>query len=328
MESVQLTSRPPSSAQNILLYQRLTKVLAKLTHGVEIEIQKNMDHLELRLQKAGTAVQALEPQLETLMEKLARVEDYVSYDLDHALKKSSDSINSGLHSATNLQQFLKVMIQTVLDGTSHVAVAQEKSVQLSIQNQGNMEEWSVVMAAAAATAMSLNNQIVSVSLLARNEVRIRLIILLPQELSRLDLQELSTRQQTMAEGLARLTSAADHLSSKYDDHSYALSEAKNITEDILDTLGDVIVSAAIIEEANHSYFRGFGVSGWAPYIISPVATLLLGSYGLAPSAFRNLALIALGELMGFSFAHWSSVTISWAPFATDGVVTNNATIAY
>lgn len=101
-----------------------------------------------------------------------------------------------------------------------------------------------------------------------------------------------------------------------------------MTDDLLDTLGEVAVSAAIIEEANHSYFRGFGVSSWVPYIISPVATLMLGSYGLAPSALRNLGLIALGEVVGFSVSHMKHVTISWPLFATDDAVMNATTMAF
>lgn len=101
-----------------------------------------------------------------------------------------------------------------------------------------------------------------------------------------------------------------------------------MTDDLLDTLEEVAVAAAIIEEANYSYLRGFGLSSWVPYIISPIATLLLGSYGLAPSAFRNLGLIALGEVVGFSVSHLNCVTFPWPPlFATDEAVVNVTTMA-
>lgn len=96
-----------------------------------------------------------------------RVEDYISHDLEHSLKKSAESINTGLQDATNLQQLIVMTMQTVLEGTSHVAASQEKSVQLSNQNNADMDKWSVVMAAAAATAMSLNSQIVRGSTSAR-----------------------------------------------------------------------------------------------------------------------------------------------------------------
>ncbi|ROW08242.1 hypothetical protein VMCG_03119 [Cytospora schulzeri] len=293
-------------AQSILLYQRLTKVLAKLTHGVEIDIKNHMSKLELRFQKAATAVQDLEPQLDRLREKLVRTEDYVSHNFEHALKKSAESLNIGLQDATTLQQLIAVVMQTALEGTAHVAAAQEKSVQLANQNNDDMDKWSAVITAAATAAVSLNKEI---------------------ESSRLDLQGLSMRQQTLAAGLDHLTSVADDLSSKYDNHAHALSEAKNMTDDILDTLEEVAASAAIIEKAHHSYFRSLGIGGWVPYIVSPIATLLLGSYGLAPSAFRNLGLVALGEVVGFSVSHLDRVTIPWTLFATDGPVTNASTMA-
>lgn len=121
-----------------------------------------MENLELRFQKAGTAMQDMEPQLDRLREKLVQVEDYISYKLENTLKKSAESINTGLHDATNLQQLIAVTMKTVLDGTSQVAASQEKSVQLANQNNDDMDKWSVVIAAAAATAMSLNKQIVCV----------------------------------------------------------------------------------------------------------------------------------------------------------------------
>lgn len=162
MMNLELTSLRSPAAQNILLYQRLTKVLAKLTHGVEIDIQKHMENLELRFKKAGTAAQDLEPQFDRLREKLVRIEDYVSHNLEHALKNSAESINTGLHDATNLQRLIAMTLQSVLEGTSHVAASQEKSVQLANQNNDDMDKWSAVITAAAATAMSLNKQIVRI----------------------------------------------------------------------------------------------------------------------------------------------------------------------
>ncbi len=43
---------------------------------------------------------------------------------------------------------------------------------------------------------------------------------------------------------------------------------------------------------------------WWPYIVCPAASLVMGSYGLPPSAFRNLALVVLGELAGALLASY------------------------
>lgn len=78
----------------------------------------------------------------------------------------------------------------------------------------------------------------------------------------------------------------------------------------------------ILEEATLSYFGGFGLVKWASYIVSPVVTLMLGSYGLAPSAMRNLGLIALGEFFGFLICHTDRISIPWSFFATTNAMGN------
>lgn len=103
----------------------------------------------------------------------------------------------------------------------------------------------------------------------------------------------------------------------------ALDEAKNTTADLLDTVVAVADNIASIEDARHSSIYGFGIGHWMPYIISPVAMLLLGSYGLEPSAVRNLGLVALGEVVGFVVSHVPRLTMLYfAPF-TDNMTSNN-----
>lgn len=134
--------------------------MAKLTHDVEIEIQKHMDKLERRVQQAGETVDQLGPQIDRLRDGLARVEDYLSHDLDHALKRSDDSINTGLSNADNLQQLLSIMIKTILESNSHIAAAQEKSLALVSQKNDGLNILTVAVATAASSAAALGNQIV------------------------------------------------------------------------------------------------------------------------------------------------------------------------
>lgn len=132
-----------------------------MTHGVEIELQKHMENIELRVQRTSAVIENLEPELERLREKLAKVDNYISQNLDRALKKSSESISNGLDDAANLQQMLTVMMQTVLDGTSHVAAAQERSMEVFGKGSNDFDTWAAVVATASASALSLNSQIVS-----------------------------------------------------------------------------------------------------------------------------------------------------------------------
>lgn len=109
------------------------------------------------------------------------------------------------------------------------------------------------------------------------------------------------------------------------DHARALGEAKNTTAELLDTLDGIAASTAIIKDASHSLFRSFDISSWIPYIISPVATLLLGSYGLTPSALRNLGLVALGEIVGFWVSHLDTISMAWVPFYGHALTSNTTT---
>jgi hypothetical protein len=126
--------------------------------------------------------------------------------------------------------------------------------------------------------------------------------------------------------LDRLTTVTETLAIRQDDHARSLNEAQNITNDILGTLDEVAASAMIIEGASISYFGGSGLFRWMSYIISPVVTLMLGSYGLAPSALRNLGLVVLGEVIGFLVSHSDRIFVPWSFVATtDGVENTTST---
>lgn len=135
--------------------------MARMTHGVEVELQKHMENLELRVQRTSAVIENLEPELDRLRDKLAKVDTYISQDLGSTLKKSGESISNGLNDAANLQQILTVMMQTVLDGTSNVAAAQERSMEVFGKGGDDLDKWAAVVATASASALSLNSQIVS-----------------------------------------------------------------------------------------------------------------------------------------------------------------------
>lgn len=92
--------------------------------------------------------------------------------------------------------------------------------------------------------------------------------------------------------MQRLLNAGDALFTQYDDQSRHLQRAKDMTTEILVSLQDTADSAATVGEA---MLRRSAVGSWWPYIWCPVASLVMGSYNLPPSAIRNVALVALGE---------------------------------
>lgn len=78
----------------------------------------------------------------------------------------------------------------------------------------------------------------------------------------------------------------------------------------------------ILEGASISYLGGSGLFKWVSYIVSPVVTLMLGSYGLAPSAMRNLGLVLLGEFVGFFVCHADRILLPWSFFAATNAMNN------
>lgn len=85
----------------------------------------------------------------------------------------------------------------------------------------------------------------------------------------------------------------DDLADKYDVHAVSLQQTRSIASGILETLEDTAASAAAIGD---SYLGQRSLKSWWLYIWCPVASLVMGSYGLPPSLLRNFALVALGKI--------------------------------
>lgn len=117
----------------------------------------------------------------------------------------------------------------------------------------------------------------------------------------------------------RLLTTTESLSSKLDDHSGMLKQANNITSDILDALEDTAAAAASL---NQSFLTTVTTQSWWPFIVFPTASLVMGSYGLPPSIFRNLGLFALGEVIGFTVSSYDRITSHFF-FSSTEVISNN-----
>ncbi len=150
------------TAQSIVLYERLTKIIAKLADGVEAELQKRMESLDLHARQASEAMEQLRPQIEKLRNDLAGVHDYLSNNVQEALQKSSGSISKGLDTAANLQQSLLVLMKTVLDTTAHIASAHDRSLeQVTRRADSEIAALMSTMNSAIASSVSLQTEMVS-----------------------------------------------------------------------------------------------------------------------------------------------------------------------
>ncbi|KAI1356121.1 hypothetical protein F5Y01DRAFT_268572 [Xylaria sp. FL0043] len=273
-------------AQNIVLFQRLTRIMSRLSDDVDVKIEQRMNDFELRAQAAGQKVEELSPLLGKLAHDLENADSILSHHLLQGIKESQDQVNAGIASAEHLHRMLQVILKSVMDGHAEAAATHNQSLQL--MNQQATSEISIMvdtMTAAVAATMALQNQI---------------------EASRIQASDLETRQDILEKGMQRLVNISDDLASKYDVHTNLLQQAQNITNEILDKLEDTAASAAAV---SNGFMRQHDLRSWWPYIWCPVVSLVVGSYGLPPSMLRNIGLLALGETTGLIISYLPSLSL-------------------
>ena len=113
--------------------------------------------------------------------------------------------------------------------------------------------------------------------------------------------------------MKKLAVSSEALFAKHDRHFHLLNQADNITEDILCALEQTV---SLASDVNRSFFGAAASFGWWPYVLCPAASVVMGSYGLAPSAFRNLGLVVLGEAVGYIISSFDRIQAGLLPLAT------------
>ena len=120
-----------------------------------------MDDLEARTRRSSEAIDRLNPRVNDLKNGLDQVHQYLVADLKESMQKSSDTVKEGIAHAENLQRMLTVLVSSVLQGTSKLAAANEKSIQeASMKANTEMSAVMAIVATAAASSVSLQKQIV------------------------------------------------------------------------------------------------------------------------------------------------------------------------
>jgi predicted nucleic acid-binding Zn-ribbon protein len=142
----------------------LTRIIAKLTDGVEDELQKRMDDLDRRAHQSLEKMEQLAPHIGRLNEGLASIERFLSQDMDAALQRTSKTYQDSLQHAENLQQLLRILVGNVVESNSQLAFAHEQSLQQATKRvNDDMDALMAVVSTAIASSSSLQQQIVSLS---------------------------------------------------------------------------------------------------------------------------------------------------------------------
>ncbi|KAI1141255.1 hypothetical protein F5Y05DRAFT_423139 [Hypoxylon sp. FL0543] len=285
-------------AQHILLFQRLTKVMGRFTDDVDKQFEQRLKDLDLRADATGGRIDELSPKVDRLKDSLKSLEDMFLSRIILSAKETTDAVNSGKDNALNLQRMLEVVFKTVLEGQAEVASSYETSMQAATQHTESVVGTAMeVVIAVTESAAQLRSQL---------------------ELAKLRAMELESRQENLEHGMKRLVGISEVLATQYNDHTDLLLQASNITNEILDTLEDTAASATFV---GNSISKQWSTSSWWPYIWCPAASLVLGSYGLPPSAMRNVALLALGEIAGFTYSSIQSLPLDFTSLQTNKLST-------
>ncbi|KAK3349367.1 hypothetical protein B0T25DRAFT_547849 [Lasiosphaeria hispida] len=262
--------------QNILLYQRLTKVISKLMTGVEAELQKKMDDLDERARQTFDNLAQLLLQVDQLRDGLERVETYLSGDLENTLRRSSESAQDNLQQAEVLQQFLIAVFARFHESNTQLVSVHEQSLQhIAKRTNDDIGALAAIIATAVTSTNALQQQI---------------------ERSNQNAELLAKRQDTLEQNMDRLIATTEKLSTNHEHHTLMLTQAANMTSELLDTLEETSSKA---QSLNRSLIVDAMSGSWWPYVLCPAGFLILGSYGLPPSAGRNIGLLATGEVIGF-----------------------------
>ncbi|KAM0223956.1 hypothetical protein ACHAQD_003035 [Fusarium lateritium] len=269
--------------ENVLLYQRITKILARLTHDIEADMEARFQSLNRAFDAASRSVDNMGPQVRHIQTEMEKASRTLRHELRHAVQDSRDIVQSSLKDIQALHDLLELLILSVQEKTADIASSYEVALQTSTGKLNNeVEVLMTALGVAVGSSVTLRNQM---------------------EITESRNQDIMNKQEKIeanipahySKGMGRLEELADDLLVKYENHESRLDQALRKSNQVLDILDATAASATGLQGY---VFGGFGLSRLWPYIFCPILSLAMGSYGLSPSLGRNLWLIGIGELMG------------------------------
>ncbi|KAK5626117.1 hypothetical protein RRF57_001832 [Xylaria bambusicola] len=269
-------------AQNIVLFQRLTRIMSKLSDDVDIKIEQRMNDIDMRAQAVGERFESLSPLLLKLQQDLENANLQLSHHLLQGIKKSQEQVNSGITSAVNLDRLLQQLSKGVAARDAETAALHSQSLQLMNQQAASeIQAMTDIMAAAVGTTMALQSQI---------------------ETSRIQAAEFESRQDNLEQGMQRLIDISDTLASKYDVHTNLLEQAQNATNEILDILEDTAASATAMGDI---FLSTYSFKSWWPHIWCPVVCTSCGFLWSASVYDKKYRLACARRNNGFNHLFYS-----------------------
>ncbi|PFH62402.1 hypothetical protein XA68_13841 [Ophiocordyceps unilateralis] len=262
--------------KNIHVFQRITKVMDRLATQIDTELGARFEHLNKMFKDTTANVDGISPKLDELRAGLVRLGQTVSRDVYQGTQRTTVSLEKGLKSAQGLELLLERLLATTLEHAERVERSHESALRVATDSIG----------ADVGTVMTILETAVEASTSLQRE--------LMESQSRA--AEITQSQERIEAGMQRLSKAASILSVAQERHSAMLERAQQSALQLSDTL---LSASASAENFRNSLLGGFGLVKWWPCFVFPAMLLIVGSYGLPPSAARNIVLVCLGGAFGF-----------------------------
>ncbi|UKZ55223.1 hypothetical protein TrVGV298_009042 [Trichoderma virens] len=265
--------------ENIRLHQRLTTILAKLTSQLEEEMEARFRSMNRMFEEAGATVENLKPRMNHLKSSITEVDALFKDHIVQNVQQSASFVAHGLDDARQLQALLSMMVDVTQNQSHDLTTFHESALQEATRRiTSEIDVILAALAAAIASSTSLHREI---------------------EISQSAAAAVALRQERIEMGMKKLESLADSLLVQHKGHQEQLVSAQQTASDLIDILDSASSSAVTLRS---SIYSGFGWGSWWPYVFCPLTSLVVGSYGLPPSATRNIVLISLGEMAGFGIS--------------------------
>ncbi|KYK55083.1 nuclear membrane fusion protein Kar5 [Drechmeria coniospora] len=259
--------------QNIHLYKRITKILAKLTTQVETDAESRLNTLNKKFRDASANMDRVAPYVDELKDRLLQVEQVISEVVSRRAEEAAAIVQDGLADAQSLQQLLSALRATIVDNDEKTVRSHESALQhVSDQAKNEIGFFMTTLSAALISSASLAQELTD----AQSRTT-----------------QMAQKQKKIEAGMERLAEMADALTVRHEHHQQYLNQAQQSAEQVLRTLDSVTTTASTFKS---SILDALGFSRWWPFVFCPATTLVVGSYGLPPSAARNIALVGLGTL--------------------------------
>ncbi|PNP51555.1 hypothetical protein THARTR1_07811 [Trichoderma harzianum] len=250
--------------QNIRLHQRLTSILAKLTTQLEEEMETRLRSMNKMFEEAGATVESLKPRMNHLKNSITEIDALFRDHIVENIQQSADLVTHGLGDARQLQTLLSMLVDVTQNQSHDLSTSHESALQeATLRITGEVDVILAALAAAVASSTSLHREI---------------------EISQSAAVAVALRQESIE---------------THKGHQEQLVSAQQTASDLIDILDSASASAVTLRG---SIYGGFGWGSWWPHVFCPLTSLVVGSYGLPPSATRNIMLIGLGEVVGFGIS--------------------------